>query len=69
LNEQQNQLVLPEQSEGSPEAKRRRHSLSTSNWRTQRMPELTYRDALRAGMAEEMERDESVVLLGEDIGL
>src|SRR5215218_6739313 len=33
------------------------------------MPELTYRDALRAGMAEEMERDESVVILGEDIGL
>ncbi|MEA2528743.1 MAG: pyruvate dehydrogenase component beta subunit [Thermomicrobiales bacterium] len=33
------------------------------------MPVTTYREALRAGMAEEMERDESVVLLGEDIGL
>lgn len=34
-----------------------------------RMPVKTYRDALRAAMAEEMERDESVVLLGEDIGV
>jgi pyruvate dehydrogenase E1 component beta subunit len=33
------------------------------------MPVMTYRDALRSAMAEEMERDESVVLLGEDIGL
>jgi pyruvate dehydrogenase E1 component beta subunit len=33
------------------------------------MPTLTYREALRAAMAEEMERDESVVLLGEDIGV
>ncbi|MEA2514775.1 MAG: pyruvate dehydrogenase component beta subunit [Thermomicrobiales bacterium] len=33
------------------------------------MPVTTYREALRAGMAEEMERDDSVVLLGEDIGL
>src|SRR5262245_66264343 len=33
------------------------------------MPVTTYREALRAGMAEEMERDESVVLVGEDIGL
>src|SRR3954453_10210594 len=33
------------------------------------MPVTTYREALRAGMAEEMERDEAVVLLGEDIGL
>jgi pyruvate dehydrogenase E1 component beta subunit len=33
------------------------------------MPVTTYREALRAGMAEEMERDELVVLLGEDIGL
>jgi pyruvate dehydrogenase E1 component subunit beta len=33
------------------------------------MPVTTYREALRAGMAEEMERDESVILLGEDIGL
>jgi len=34
-----------------------------------RMPVKTYRDALRSAMAEEMERDESVVLLGEDIGV
>lgn len=33
------------------------------------MPVMTYRDALRSAMAEEMERDESIVLLGEDIGL
>ena len=33
------------------------------------MPVMTYRDALRSAMAEEMERDESVVLLGEDIGV
>ncbi len=33
------------------------------------MPVTTYREALRAAMAEEMERDDSVVLLGEDIGL
>ncbi|MDQ3613085.1 MAG: alpha-ketoacid dehydrogenase subunit beta [Chloroflexota bacterium] len=33
------------------------------------MPVKTYRDALRAAMAEEMERDETVVLLGEDIGV
>src|SRR3954467_9657332 len=33
------------------------------------MPVTTYREALRAAMAEEMERDETVVLLGEDIGV
>lgn len=33
------------------------------------MPVTTYREALRAAMAEEMERDESIVLIGEDIGL
>ena len=33
------------------------------------MPVMTYREALRVAMAEEMERDESVVLLGEDIGV
>lgn len=33
------------------------------------MPVKTYRDALRAAMAEEMERDERVILLGEDIGI
>src|SRR5688500_14544124 len=32
------------------------------------MAELTYRDAVAAGIAQEMERDESVVFLGEDIG-
>jgi len=30
---------------------------------------MTYREALKAAMSEEMERDESVVLLGEDIGV
>ncbi|HET7035213.1 MAG TPA: alpha-ketoacid dehydrogenase subunit beta [Thermomicrobiaceae bacterium] len=33
------------------------------------MPVMTYRDALRSAMAEEMERDERVILIGEDIGL
>jgi pyruvate dehydrogenase E1 component beta subunit len=33
------------------------------------MPVVTYREALRSAMAEEMERDEGVVLIGEDIGL
>jgi acetoin:2,6-dichlorophenolindophenol oxidoreductase subunit beta len=32
------------------------------------MAELTYREAVAAGIAQEMERDESVVFLGEDIG-
>jgi pyruvate dehydrogenase E1 component beta subunit len=33
------------------------------------MAVLTYREALRTAMAEEMERDERVVVMGEDIGL
>lgn len=33
------------------------------------MPVKTYRDALRDAMAEEMRRDEAVVLMGEDIGV
>jgi pyruvate dehydrogenase E1 component beta subunit len=33
------------------------------------MPELTYRDALRTTLIEEMDRDPTVVLLGEDIGV
>src|ERR671924_2228148 len=32
------------------------------------MAELTYRGAIAAGITQEMERDESVVMLGEDIG-
>jgi pyruvate dehydrogenase E1 component beta subunit len=32
------------------------------------MAELTYRQAVAAGIAQEMERDESVVLIGEDVG-
>lgn len=32
------------------------------------MPEMTYLEAIRAGIWEEMERDESVFMLGEDIG-
>ena len=31
------------------------------------MPELTYRDAVIRGIAQEMERDEDVVFLGEDV--
>ena len=34
-----------------------------------RVPVMTYREALKAAMADEMERDEAVVLLGEDIGV
>jgi 2-oxoisovalerate dehydrogenase E1 component beta subunit len=33
------------------------------------MPVITYREALRSAMTEEMERDESVVVMGEDIGV
>ncbi len=33
------------------------------------MPELTYRDAIRSTLIEEMDRDPSVILMGEDIGL
>ena len=33
------------------------------------MPEKTYREALREAMVQEMERDESVLLMGEDIGV
>ncbi len=33
------------------------------------MPELTYRDAIRSTLIEEMDRDPSVVLMGEDIGV
>ncbi len=32
------------------------------------MPELTYRGAVAAGIAQEMRRDPSVVLIGEDVG-
>jgi 2-oxoisovalerate dehydrogenase E1 component beta subunit len=32
------------------------------------MPELTYLEAIRDGLREEMERDDRVLLLGEDIG-
>ncbi|HUT36675.1 MAG TPA: alpha-ketoacid dehydrogenase subunit beta [Planctomycetota bacterium] len=33
------------------------------------MPQMSYAEAIRRALAEEMERDERVVLLGEDIGL
>src|SRR3712207_4301373 len=33
------------------------------------MTVMTYREALRSAMADEMERDDSVVVLGEDIGI
>ncbi len=33
------------------------------------MPELTYREALRSTLIEEMDRSQTVVLLGEDIGV
>jgi len=33
------------------------------------MPEMSYSDAIRVALAEEMRRDESVVLMGEDIGV
>jgi pyruvate dehydrogenase E1 component beta subunit len=32
------------------------------------MPEMTVRDALRAAIDEEMERDENVLILGEEVG-
>src|SRR5260221_10720882 len=33
------------------------------------MPEITYLEAIRQGLWEEMERDPSVFILGEDVGL
>jgi pyruvate dehydrogenase E1 component beta subunit len=33
------------------------------------MPVMTYREALRSAMADEMERDDAVVVIGEDIGV
>lgn len=33
------------------------------------MPEMNYRDAIRAALIEEMTRDEAVILMGEDIGV
>lgn len=33
------------------------------------MPVMTYREAIRAAMAEEMTRDDSVLVMGEDIGV
>src|SRR5689334_15068835 len=33
------------------------------------MPELTYLEAIRAGLSEEMRRDKSVYILGEDVAL
>ena len=33
------------------------------------MPVKTYRDAIKSAMAEEMERDERIVIMGEDIGM
>jgi len=33
------------------------------------MPQLTYLEAIRQGIWEEMERDERVFILGEDVGL
>lgn len=33
------------------------------------MPVITYREAIKSAMAEEMDRDERVVIMGEDIGL
>ena len=33
------------------------------------MSEITYLEAIRQAMWDEMERDENIVLLGEDIGL
>jgi pyruvate dehydrogenase E1 component beta subunit len=43
--------------------------MSTWERRSKVMPEKTYREALREAMSEEMERDDSVVLMGEDIGV
>src|SRR5438105_668805 len=41
---------------------------STSE-RGRHMPVMSYREALRTAMAEEMERDDSVLLMGDDIGV
>src|SRR5260221_8253612 len=58
---------------------RRRHTRSLCDWssdvcssdlekRDSLMPEVTFLEALRQGMWEEMERDERVFILGEDVG-
>ena len=33
------------------------------------MKEITYKDAVREAMVEEMRRDEEIIFLGEDIGV
>jgi len=33
------------------------------------LADMTYRDAINAALAEELERDERVFILGEDVGL
>jgi pyruvate dehydrogenase E1 component beta subunit len=43
--------------------------VTTSIWGRSKVPEKSYREALREAMEGEMKRDESVVLLGEDIGV
>ena len=52
----------------APEPRRRRPRDPGLDRRRLRMAELTYRGAIAAGIAQEMERDPSVVLIGEDIG-
>src|SRR6266850_1487429 len=44
------------------------HVLRFTSSRIITMRELTYREALREAMSEEMERDERVFLMGEEVG-
>jgi 2-oxoisovalerate dehydrogenase E1 component len=44
-------------------------AIVTSKTRTETAKEITYIDAINQGLLEEMERDESVVYLGQDIGV
>src|SRR6202161_2856582 len=52
---------------GADAAARYPHHRRLCRWRLG-VAELTYRDAVARGIAQEMERDERVVFLGEDIG-
>ena len=52
---------------GAAAAGRDSHHRCLCRWRLG-MAELTYRDAVARGIAQEMERDERVVFLGEDVG-
>ena len=54
--------------ESPPRRRRICTRTSTASERLEPVPELSYRDAIRSALIEEMDRDPSIVLMGEDIG-